>query len=73
MIVSVYAVVQFFETTDMREMLLWGAVAFFGFMSVLAVKIWTWMEMAKNEIMREVKRTELQIAYLANKLDKPVE
>jgi hypothetical protein len=32
---------------------------------VAILKIWFWMEMHKNAVLREVKRLELQIARLA--------
>lgn len=66
MVLGVYAVVQFYQSNIIRDMFLWGAVAFFTFAAVGAVKVWAWMEMAKNETMREIKRLELQIARLAS-------
>jgi len=68
--IAVYAAIEFAQAVEMRMMFVWGAVALFCSLAVGAMKIWTWMEMAKNELMREVKRLELQIAYLANKLGK---
>ena len=31
------------------------------------LKVWWWMEMQKNSIIREVKRVELQVASLASR------
>lgn len=33
--------------------------------AVAMLKIWSWMEMHKNQVLREVKRLELQVARLA--------
>ena len=68
MFLAVFAILKFYRAPELRTMLQWGTVAFFSLMAIGAVKIWAWLEMAKNEIMREVKRTELQIAYLSKKL-----
>jgi hypothetical protein len=35
------------------------------------VKVWFWMELQKNAIVREVKRLELQVASLAAQLRRP--
>jgi hypothetical protein len=63
--VFVYCVWNLFVTTDLRETVLWsvGALACATFIGML--KIWFWMEMQKNAILREVKRLELQVARLA--------
>ena len=63
--VLLYCVWNLFQTTDVRATVLWsaGALACATFVGML--KIWFWMEMQKNAILREVKRLELQIARLA--------
>lgn len=64
MVVAVFAAIKFFETGRVREMILWGGVCFFALSGVTAMKIWSWMEMSKNAIRREIKRLELQVAYV---------
>lgn len=59
---------RFVQAQEVREMLLWGAASALAFAGVVLVKIWFWLELQKNEIVRELKRLELQLASLAAKL-----
>lgn len=61
----VYAMVQIVGTNDMRMTVLWSAAAIVSAFFVGLLKIWFWMEMHKNQVLREVKRLELQVARLA--------
>ena len=59
-----YAAWQFIQVNEPSEKLLWlGGTTFLalwlGFM-----KVWFWMRMESNRVMREIKRVELQIARL---------
>ena len=49
-------------------MLLWGGGAAIGLTALAMVKMWFWMELEKNAIVREVKRLELQVARLVARL-----
>jgi hypothetical protein len=60
-----YCVWNLFETTDVRETVLWSAGALWTALAVGMLKMWFWMEMQKNAILREMKRLELQVARLA--------
>lgn len=68
MVVAVFAAIKFLDTGRVREMILWGAVCFFALSGVSAMKIWSWMEMSKNSIRREIKRLELQVAYVTTSI-----
>jgi hypothetical protein len=59
-----YCVWQLFQTADVRETVLWSLGASITMLSVAMLKIYFWMEMHKNQVLREVKRLELQIARL---------
>ena len=61
----------FVHAPTLEEMLRWGAGAALAFAGLALVKVWFWMEMQKNAIMREVKRLELQVASLAAQLRRP--
>lgn len=63
--VFVYCVWNLFETGDLRETVLWSAGSLWSALAVAMLKIWFWMEMQKNQVLREVKRLELQVARLA--------
>ena len=70
LVFTIYALVNFFETDSIKEMLKWGAGMFAGFISIGFVKVYYWMEMNKNVMLREMKRVELQISLILNKLEK---
>ncbi len=61
---------RFYHAPELRDMMRWGAVFFFCVMAVIANKTWSWMEMERNAITREIKRLELQVASLAAELRK---
>lgn len=64
---SIYCLVQFFDTDVTNELIKWG-VSFFICWSVISmIKLFVWLQMDKNALLRELKRLELQIAALAGK------
>ncbi len=65
---ALYTGWRFYHAPEVREMLLWGGACFFCFMAVMGNKLWHWMEMERNAIVREIKRLELQVAHLAAEL-----
>ncbi len=62
---AVWTVMRFLTATEPKEMALWGGLSMLLFLSVALTKIWYWMELNKNTVVRELKRVELQIAFLA--------
>ena len=64
---SMYCAVQFFNTEVTNELIKWGIGGLVFLFGVSMLKIFAWMQMDKNAILREMKRLELQIAALANK------
>ena len=67
--ISIYAAVMFFEAVETKELLMWSAIFMFSVLTVSLLKIWQWLQMDKNSLMREIKRLELQISVLAQKKD----
>lgn len=67
MIGSIYCAVKFFEVSETKELMVWGGGFFLGMFMVTALKIWAWMQMDRNAIIRELKRLELQISSLRSK------
>jgi hypothetical protein len=59
---------RFWFAQQIEEMLRWGAVSALAFAGLALIKVWFWMELQKNAIVREVKRLELQVASLAERL-----
>lgn len=64
-LLSLYCVWGFVHTDDVRSAMGW--LMGFGFcsLSVAMFKLYFWMEMHKNAVLREVKRVELQLTSLA--------
>lgn len=62
----VWSAFRFFEAEAVREQILFAT----GFLACLGItmafKIWFWMVLNRNALLREVKRLELQIARLTH-------
>lgn len=56
---AVWAVVRFLGAEDVTAQLRWGGLALLLFLAVSFVKVWFWLEMQANRVLREVKRVEL--------------
>ncbi|MFN0729608.1 DUF6768 family protein [Polaribacter gochangensis] len=63
----VYCVVQFFNTTEINELIKWGIGGLIFLFGVSMLKIFAWMQMDKNAILRELKRLELLITSASTK------
>jgi hypothetical protein len=64
--VFVFCAIEFYNAETTKEMLLFGGIGFWCMIGVTATKMWYWMQMNTNSILREMKRLELQIAALTN-------
>ena len=62
----VFCMFKLYHAETTKAMILYGAGAFWSIISVLGIKIWYWMQMNTNSILREMKRLELQIAALSS-------
>ena len=56
--------VRMVHAENLRILLLWGAGFAFSLATMLAVKIWYWMELQRHSLKRELKRLELQMNAL---------
>ncbi|WP_221030342.1 DUF6768 family protein [Actomonas aquatica] len=59
MAVFVWSVMRFYDAAVVRDQLVWGGVALFTLIFISFMKVWFWMEMHSNRVLREVKRVEL--------------
>ena len=66
--IFIYAAIQFFQVDDTKEMLRWMAIGLVCLGTSQALKVWQWMQMDKNAILREMKRLEVQVSMLSKKL-----
>jgi hypothetical protein len=56
-----WCAVRFCQATDVSAQLRWGGAAIALMMIIALIKIWFWMEMQTNRLLREVKRVELMV------------
>jgi hypothetical protein len=61
----VYCAWNVLTADDVRATVIWSAGALWAALAVAMLKMYFWMEMNKNVVLREVKRLELQVARLA--------
>ncbi|WP_411031027.1 DUF6768 family protein [Spongiimicrobium sp. 3-5] len=67
-VLFVYCIVAFFNTDVTNELIKWSAAGFLCMIVMGMLKLYVWMQMDKNDLLRELKRLELQISALTNKL-----
>ena len=65
--IFIYCLINFLKTDNTNELIRWGGGGFICLTSILMVKLFVWMQMDKNAILREMKRLELQMSSLAAK------
>ncbi len=56
---AVWASVRFYHAATVSAQLQWGALAGMLIMAMSFMKIWFWLEMHTNRMLRELKRVEL--------------
>lgn len=64
----IYCVIKFFDTSETNELIKWGMGSIVFLIGVSMLKIFAWMQMDKNAILREMKRLELQVSSLTGKI-----
>lgn len=64
----IYSCIQFFNAESTEGLIKWGFGSLVFLMSVSILKVYAWMQMDKNAILREMKRLELQVMSLSGKM-----
>ncbi|MFT6417449.1 MAG: glucan phosphoethanolaminetransferase (alkaline phosphatase superfamily) [Dokdonia sp.] len=64
----IYCIVQFMNVEDTNMLIKWAAGGMICIMMMSMIKVFIWMQMDKNSVIRELKRLELQVSVLASKL-----
>ncbi|GAA4269998.1 DUF6768 family protein [Hyunsoonleella aestuarii] len=64
----IYCLVQFFNTEVTFDMIKWATGSVIFLLGVSMLKVFAWMQMDKNAIIREIKRLELQVLSLSGKV-----
>lgn len=60
--VTVFAVWKLVTAEDVKTLILYGTLASFSWLAVAMLKMWFWMQINTNAILREIKRLELRLA-----------
>lgn len=69
-IAAIWFAVRFFSATETRELLAWATGFLAALLMVAMLKMWFWMQMEKYVVLRELKRLELQVSRLVERMDK---
>ena len=64
----IFCSVQLFKVSDVQNMIIWACGGFLCFITMAMIKIYAWMEMNKQVLLREMKRLEVQMLSLSSKL-----
>ena len=66
--VFVYCAFQFFNSDVTNELIKWSIIGTFCMLIVSMLKMFVWMQMDKNAVLREIKRLEIQVSSLSGKM-----
>ncbi|MEL6919120.1 MAG: DUF6768 family protein [Bacteroidota bacterium] len=66
-VVFIYCLVQFFNADETKALIQWASAGFLCMIFMGMLKLYVWMQMDKNDMLRELKRLELQVAALSHK------
>jgi hypothetical protein len=64
-IIFIFCITQFVKTTDTVGLITWASASFICLIVMVMLKLYVWMQMDKNDILRELKRLELQVYAVA--------
>ncbi len=67
--IGVYSLWMFATAEGTKALIGWAMTFGFCMAVVGMLKLWAWMEIEKNSTIREIKRLELQVARLTQRLD----
>lgn len=65
----IYCIIQTFDVENTNDLILWVGGVLLCFLTMSMLKIYMWMQIHRNALMRELKRLELQISSLSGKMD----
>jgi hypothetical protein len=63
----IYSVMQFLEAQEIKEIIKWSSASFLCVLMMSMLKLFSWMQMNKNALLREIKRLELLISSISTK------
>lgn len=63
----IYCIVHFFSADDTKELIKWASGTIIFLLGVSMLKIFSWLQMDKNALLREIKRLELLVTSISTK------
>ncbi len=69
-VVFVFCLIQFINAEATNDLIKWASAGFLCMIFMGMMKLYIWLQMDKNDILRELKRLELQVSALSHKTDK---
>ncbi|SEB37947.1 hypothetical protein SAMN04489761_0294 [Tenacibaculum sp. MAR_2009_124] len=63
-----YCLIQFFQAEEIKELIKWAGGSIIFLLGVSMLKIFAWLQMDKNAVLREIKRLEIQISSISSKI-----
>jgi len=64
----IYCTIQFFKVEATNDLIKWGIFGMVSLFGSSMLKMYSWMQMDKNALLREMKRLELQVSSLSGKI-----
>ncbi|WP_273566441.1 DUF6768 family protein [Maribacter halichondriae] len=61
--------IRFLNTEETNMLIKWASAGFLCMIAMGMLKLYVWMQMDKNDTLRELKRLELQVVALSHKLE----
>ena len=66
-VIFIYCLLQALKVEETNELILWVGATILCFISMSMIKIFSWMQMNRNDISRELKRIEFLITTISSK------
>lgn len=64
----IYCIIQTFDVEKTNDLILWVGGVILCFLTMSMLKIYMWMQIHRNAVVREIKRLEIQVSSLSNKI-----
>lgn len=64
----IYCIIQFLNSEETNELIKWASAGFICLIVGGMIKLYSWMQMDRNSLLREIKRLEIQVSSLSNRI-----
>jgi len=64
----IYCIIQTMDVENTNDLMLWIGGVILCFLTMCMLKIYMWMQIHRNAVVREIKRLEIQVSSLSNKI-----